>query len=98
MKNPPHPGDLIRTWITEALGLNVSRAAEIHLRMQLAYGRGGDAAALPRGPLHRDDDLLFYEDGTVEIRLTAREQSRCFSFPVVRLSGASGRPSRRACL
>ena len=29
MKNPPHPGDLIRTEILEALGLNVSKAAEI---------------------------------------------------------------------
>jgi len=29
MKNPPHPGDLIRTEIVEALGLNVSRTAEI---------------------------------------------------------------------
>jgi hypothetical protein len=29
MKNPPHPGDLIRTEIIEALGLTVSRAAEI---------------------------------------------------------------------
>ncbi len=29
MKNPPHPGDLIRTEIVEALGLSVSRAAEI---------------------------------------------------------------------
>ena len=29
MKNPPHPGDLIRTEIIEALGLNVSRAAEV---------------------------------------------------------------------
>ena len=29
MKNPPHPGDLIRTEIVEALGLTVSRAAEI---------------------------------------------------------------------
>ena len=38
------------------------------------FHRGG-------GPLHRDDDLLFYEDGTVEIRLTTRERSRRFSFP-----------------
>jgi plasmid maintenance system antidote protein VapI len=41
MKNPPHPGDLIRTEVIEALGLTVSKAAEIlqdHLlRMQLAY-------------------------------------------------------------
>jgi addiction module HigA family antidote len=29
MKNPPHPGDLIKTEIVEALGLSVSRAAEI---------------------------------------------------------------------
>ncbi len=29
MKNPPHPGDLIRTEIVEALGLSISKAAEI---------------------------------------------------------------------
>src|SRR5580700_6290415 len=29
IKNPPHPGDLIRTEIIEALGLSVSKAAEI---------------------------------------------------------------------
>ena len=29
MKNPPHPGDLIRTEIIEALGLSVTKAAEI---------------------------------------------------------------------
>jgi addiction module HigA family antidote len=29
MKNPPHPGELIKTEIVEALGLNVSKAAEI---------------------------------------------------------------------
>ena len=29
MKNPPHPGDLIRTEIVEALDLNVSQAARI---------------------------------------------------------------------
>src|SRR5271165_3410203 len=29
MKSPPHPGDLINTEIIEALGLSVSRAAEI---------------------------------------------------------------------
>jgi addiction module HigA family antidote len=28
-RNPPHPGDLIRTEIIEALGLTVSKAAEI---------------------------------------------------------------------
>ena len=29
MKNPPHPGDLIKTEIIEALDLNVSKAAMI---------------------------------------------------------------------
>ena len=29
MKNPPHPGELIRSEVIEALGLNVSKAAEI---------------------------------------------------------------------
>jgi addiction module HigA family antidote len=29
MKNPPHPGDLIRTEILEALDLNISKAASI---------------------------------------------------------------------
>ena len=29
MKNPPHPGDLIRTEVVEALGLSVSKAAEV---------------------------------------------------------------------
>jgi antitoxin HigA-1 len=29
MKNPPHPGELIRSEVVEALGLNVSKAAEI---------------------------------------------------------------------
>jgi addiction module HigA family antidote len=29
MKKPPHPGDLIKTEVIEAFGLNVSKAAEI---------------------------------------------------------------------
>ena len=29
MKNPPHPGDLIKTEIIQALGLNVSKAADV---------------------------------------------------------------------
>ena len=29
MKHPPHPGDLIRTEIVEALGLSVSKASEV---------------------------------------------------------------------
>jgi len=29
MKNPPHPGELIRTEVIDALGLSLSKAAEI---------------------------------------------------------------------
>ena len=29
MKNPPHPGDLIKTEVIEALGLSVSKAADV---------------------------------------------------------------------
>ncbi len=29
MKNPPHPGELIRTEVIEALGLSVSKAAAV---------------------------------------------------------------------
>jgi len=29
MKNPPHPGELIKTEIIEALGLSVSKAADV---------------------------------------------------------------------
>ena len=35
MKNPPHPGELIKTEIIEALGLNVSKAADL-LRVRRA--------------------------------------------------------------
>ena len=38
MKNPPHPGDLIRTEVIEALGLSVSKAAEI-LKVRRATSR-----------------------------------------------------------
>jgi addiction module HigA family antidote len=46
MKNPPHPGDLIRTEIIDALGLTVSKASEI-LKVRratlsdLLYGKAG---------------------------------------------------------
>ena len=33
MKNPPHPGSLVKTEVIEALGLSVSKAAEVlHVR------------------------------------------------------------------
>jgi len=57
MKNPPHPGDLIGSEIVEALGLSVSKAAEI-----LKVRRATLSDLLPRqgcvdagdGPAHRE--------------------------------------------
>jgi len=50
MKNPPHPGDLIRTEIIEALDLNVSKAAEILKvrRATLSCLLHGKAALTPK--------------------------------------------------
>ena len=49
MKNPPHPGDLIKTEIIEALGLNVSKAAGILKvrRATLSDLLNGQAALTP---------------------------------------------------
>ncbi len=53
MKNPPHPGDLIRTEVIEALGLSVTRAAEILQvrRATLSDLLHGKAALTPDGSL-----------------------------------------------
>ena len=56
MKNPPHPGDLIRTEVIEALGLTVSKAAEILKvrRATLSDLLHGKAALTPEmAPAHR---------------------------------------------
>lgn len=49
MKNPPHPGDLIRTEIIDALGLSVSKAADILKvrRATLSDLLGGKASLSP---------------------------------------------------
>ena len=49
MKNPPHPGDLIRTEMIEPLGLTVSKAATILKvrRATLSDLLGGKAALSP---------------------------------------------------
>jgi addiction module HigA family antidote len=44
MKNPPHPGELIRTEVIEALGLTVSKAAEI---LKVRRATHGKAALTP---------------------------------------------------
>jgi len=57
MKNPPHPGDLIRTEVVEALGLNVSQAAQVlNVRpATLSDLLHGKARLTGNGPAHRKD-------------------------------------------
>jgi antitoxin HigA-1 len=56
MKNPPHPGDLIRTEVVEALGLTVSKAAEILQvrRATLSDLLHGKAAGCPMSRVLRE--------------------------------------------
>jgi hypothetical protein len=56
MKNPPHPGDLIRTEVVEALGLTVSKAAEILQvrRAPLSDLLHGKAAGCPMSRVLRE--------------------------------------------
>ena len=63
MKSPPHPGDLIGTEVVEALGLNVSQAAQIlNVRRatlsDLLLTWQGQAHA-GNGPSHRKGILAF---------------------------------------
>jgi len=83
MKNPPHPGELIRTEIVEALGLNVSRAAEILQvrRATLSDLLHGKAALTPEMALRiekafgPDMDHLLRMQLAYDVAKT-REQSR----------------------
>jgi addiction module HigA family antidote len=83
MKNPPHPGDLIRTEIVEALGLNVSKAAEILKvrRATLSDLLHGKAALTPETALRiekafgPDMDHLLRMQLAYDVALT-REHSR----------------------
>jgi addiction module HigA family antidote len=57
MKNPPHPGDLIKTEVIEPLGLSVSMAAEIlkvrrAMLSDLLHGKG--RADARNGPANRE--------------------------------------------
>jgi addiction module HigA family antidote len=60
MKKPPHPGDLIRTEVIEALGLSVSKAAEILKvrRATLSDLLHGKAALTPEMALRIEKGLV----------------------------------------
>jgi hypothetical protein len=55
MKNPPHPGDPIRTEIVEALGLNVSKMAKI-LKVRQGVRPGSGPPSPHAAPLRRGEN------------------------------------------
>jgi len=93
MKNPPHPGDLIRTEVIEALGLTVSKAAGILQvrRATLSDLMHGKAALTPEMALRiekafgPDMDHLLRMQLAYDVART-REQSR--RIPVKRYAPA----------
>src|ERR1039457_5927522 len=83
MKNPPHPGDLIRTEIVEALGLSVSKAADVLKvrRATLSDLLHGKAALTPEMALRIEKAFGPDMDHMLRMPLTldverARQQAR----------------------
>ena len=83
MKNPPHPGDLIKTEVIEALGLNVSKAAEILKvrRATLSDLLHGKSALTPEMALHIEKAFGPHMDHLLRMQLAydvakARVQAR----------------------
>ena len=89
MKNPPHPGDLIRTEIIEPLGLSVSKAAEVLKvrRATLSDLLRGQAALTPEMALRIEKAFGPEMDHLLRMQLAydvakIRQQTR--SIPVKR--------------
>ena len=83
MKSPPHPGDLIRTEIVEALGLTVSKAAGILKvrRATLSDLLHGKAALTPEMALRIEQAFGPAMDHLLRMQLafdvaTARRRAR----------------------
>src|ERR1700687_3296041 len=97
MKNPPHPGDLIKTEVIEALGLNVSKPADILKvrRATLSDLLHGKAALTPEMALRiekafgPDMDHLLRMQLAYDVAKT-REHARDISIQAVRPSLKSG--------
>jgi antitoxin HigA-1 len=72
MKNPPHPGDLIRTEIVEPLGLTVSKAAAILKvrRATLSDLLAGKAALSPEMALRIEKAFGPAMDHLLRMQLT----------------------------
>jgi antitoxin HigA-1 len=83
MKKPPHPGDLIRSEVIDALGLSVSKAAEILKvrRATLSDLLNGKAALTPEMALRIEKAFGPEMDHLLRMQLAydvarAREQAR----------------------
>lgn len=86
MKKPPHPGDLIKTEIIAALGLNITRAAEILKvrRATLSDLLAGKAALSPEMALRIEKAFGPSMDHLLRMQLAydvaqARKQARKIS-------------------
>ncbi len=84
MKNPPHPGDLIRTEIIEALGLSVSKAADILKvrRATLSDLLAGKASLSPEMALHIEKAFGLDMDHLLRMQLAydvaqTRSHAKC---------------------
>lgn len=89
MKNPPHPGDLIRTEIIEPLGLSVSKAAEVLKvrRATLSDLLRGQAALTPEMALRIEKAFGPHMDHLLRMQLAydvARVRQRTRAIPVKR--------------
>jgi addiction module HigA family antidote len=71
MKNPPHPGDLIRTEILEALGLTISAAAAVLKvrRATLSDLLNGRAALTPDMALRLEQAFAVDMDHLLRMQL-----------------------------
>ena len=86
MKNPPHPGEMIRSEVIEALGLSVSKAAEILKvkRATLSDLLRGKAALTPDMALRIEKAFGPHMDHLLRMQLAydvakTRERSRSIS-------------------
>ena len=89
MKNPPHPGELIRTEIIEALGLSVTRAADILQvrRATLSDLLAGKAALSPEMALRIEKAFGPDMDHLLQMQLAyevARTRMHADNIPVKR--------------
>lgn len=96
MKNPPHPGDLIRTEIIAALGLSISRAADILKvrRATLSDLLNGKAALSPEMALRIEKAFGPDMDHLLRMQLAfdvAQQRRRTAEIDVKRYVPAQGR-------